>query len=222
MTNMEAVKLRHSVRKYTNKKIEGETLASLQNIISECNSESGLNIQLCVNEPKAFAGMMAKYGNFTNVSNYIALVGKKSASFEENCGYYGEKIVIEAQKLGLNTCWVAATYSKGKHTARVNSGEKLLMVISIGYGENHGVSRKTKPIEQLCKVNGEMPDWFKNGMESVQLAPTAMNQQKFSFELTGNNVKAAPGSGFYTKTDLGIAKYHFELGAENGDWKWES
>ena len=43
------------------------------------------------------------------------------------------------------------------------------------------------------------------------LAPTAMNQQKFRFELRADGtVKAACGSGFYTKLDLGIVKYHFE------------
>jgi hypothetical protein len=87
------------------------------------------------------------------------------------------------------------------------------MVIAIGYGETNGVSHKTKPIEELCSVNGDMPDWFRCGMEAVQLAPTAINQQKFRFELNGNSVKAIAGSGFYTKVDLGIAKYHFEIGA---------
>ena len=43
------------------------------------------------------------------------------------------------------------------------------------------------------------------------LAPTAMNQQKFLFELNGDKVSAkVSGFGFYTKIDLGIVKYHFE------------
>lgn len=47
-------------------------------------------------------------------------------------------------------------------------------------------------------------------MEAVCLAPTAMNQQKFFFELKDGVVTAKDIKGFYTKTDLGIAKYHFE------------
>jgi len=221
MDLLEAVKSRHSVRNYTDKKIDGETLEQLKKIVDECNSNSGLNIQLCLDEPEAFSGFMAKYGKFTNTKNYVALIGKKDNQLDEKIGYFGEMIVIKAQQLGLNTCWVAMSYNKGKSGAKAQSGEKLLMVISIGFGETNGVSHKTKPIEKLCSVKGNMPDWFKNGMEAVQLAPTAMNQQKFSFELNGNKVKAVAGPGIYTKVDLGIAKYHFEIGAGKNGWEWD-
>ena len=59
-----------------------------------------------------------------------------------------------------------------------------------------------------------MQEWFFNGMEAALLAPTAMNQQKFFFELSSDNkINAACGKGFYTKLDLGIVKYHFEIGS---------
>ena len=222
MNLMEAVISRHSVRSYTDKKIEGETLDQLKKTIDECNANSGLNIQLCLDEPEAFSGFMARYGKFKNAKNYIALIGKKDSQIEEKTGYYGEVIVLKAQQLGLNTCWVALTYSKKKSPATVNSGEKLLMVLALGYGETGGVSRQSKTIEKLSSVKGNMPDWFKKGMEAVQLAPTAMNQQKFRFELHGNTVKTIAGSGFYTKVDLGIAKYHFEIGAGKNGWEWEN
>ncbi|MDR0503591.1 MAG: hypothetical protein LBH16_09770 [Treponema sp.] len=221
MDLIEAVKARHSVRSYTDKKIEGETLEQLKKTIDECNSVSGLNIQLCLNEPDAFSCFMARYGKFKNVKNYIALIGKTGSQLEEKTGYYGEMIALKAQQLGLNTCWVAMSYKKKKSAAKVNAGEKLLMVLSLGYGENGGVHHKSKPIEKLYSVSGEMPDWFIKGMEAAQLAPTAMNQQKFHFELRGSAVKAAAGSGFYTKVDLGIAKYHFEIGAGKNGWEWD-
>ena len=137
MDLLEAMKARHSVRRYTDQKIEGEVLNELQQVIKECNKDSGLNIQLCLNEPNAFTGMMARYGKFNNVKNYVALVGKKGDGLDEKCGYYGEKIVLKAQQLGLNTCWVAMSFSKGKSKDCIilNPGEKLLMVIAIGYGE---------------------------------------------------------------------------------------
>lgn len=220
MQYMDEMKKRHSVRSYTNRKIEGEVLAQLRQTINGCNKAGGLNIQLCVNEPNAFTGMMAKYGKFNNVNNYIALVGKKAADLDEKLGYYGEKIVLEAERLGLNTCWVAMTYSKGKSKAEVAAGEKLVMVISIGYGAAKGANHKVKSIEELSKTTGEIPDWFRNGMRAAQLAPTAMNQQKFCLELDGNTVKATRGTAFYTKVDLGIVKCHFELGAGSDGWKW--
>ena len=91
-------------------------------------------MQLILNEPKAFSGLMAHYGKFSGVKNYIALIGKKGNDLDEKCGYYGEKIVLKVQQLGLNTCWVAMTYSKVKTGFKINNGEKLCVVIVVGYG----------------------------------------------------------------------------------------
>lgn len=218
---MEAMKQRHSVRQYTDQRIEKEAAEKLQREIDACNKESGLHIQLVTDEPKAFDGFMAHYGKFSGVKNYIALIGKKGPKLEETCGYYGERLVLLAQRLGMNSCWAAMTYSKIKGAYEVKAGEKLCCVISIGYGVNQGVSHKVKKVEELCQVNGQMPQWFRAGVEAAQLAPTAMNQQKFYFVLKEDQVAAKTKAGFYTKVDLGIAKYHFEIGAGVGnDWKW--
>lgn len=221
MEPLEAIKKRHSVRSFEDKKIEGKVKDKLLQMIDKCNKESGLHIQLVLNEPKAFDSFMAHYGKFSGVKNYITLIGKKTSNLEETCGYYGEKLVILAQSLGLNTCWVAMTYSKIKSAFEIKDGEKLCCVIAIGYGKTQGVSHKSKSIESVSKVNGNMPDWFKKGVESALLAPTAVNQQKFKFILNGNKVSAKAGIGFYSKIDLGIVKYHFEVGAGIKNFTWE-
>ena len=208
----EAMQARHSVRQYKNKPLDQETIKTLQAEITECNQESGLHIQLVTNEPKAFDGFMAHYGKFSGVTNYIAMIGKKDG-LDEKCGYYGERLVLLAQQLGLNTCWVAMSYSKIKTAFVVEQGEKLCVVIALGYGETQGVPHKSKSVDDVVKVEGEMPDWFQRGIEAALLAPTAMNQQKFLFTLRENQVSVKPGIGFCTKVDLGIVKYHFEVGS---------
>lgn len=222
MDIMQAIKTRHAVRSYTDKKIEGETLAALQKEIAECAAASGLSIQLCINEPNAFNSMMARYGKVNNVKNYIALVGNKNEMTEEKCGYYGQKIVLTAQQLGLNTCWMAMSFSKSKlkNAITIKPGEKLIMVIALGYGESQGVPHQSKPLESISNLTPESPTWFRNGVIAAQLAPTAMNQQKFMLKVNGHKVQALPGSGFYTKVDLGIVKYNFEVGAGNSGWEW--
>lgn len=219
MDIQQAIIERHSVRSFTDQRIEGEIKSSLEEAIEECNRESGLNIQLCLDEPDAFGGMRAHYGKFENCKNYIALIGK--AGTDEPCGYYGEKLVLKAQQLGLNTCWVAMTYTKSKVPCILNKGEKIQLVIALGYGKTAGRSHKSKDIMQLCRVDGEMADWFRKGMEAAMLAPTAMNQQKFIITQNGNTVSAKPLAAFFSKFDLGIVKYHFEIGAgkENFSWK---
>ncbi len=220
MNLIEAIRARHSVRQYKNKPLEAEVISALQAEIDRCNQESGLHIQLVTNEPKAFDGFMAHYGKFSGVTNYIAMIGKKGSDLEEKCGYYGEHLVLLAQQSGLNTCWVAMTYSKIKTAFSVAQGEKLCIVIALGYGETQGVAHSSKSFAQVAKADGQAPDWFQKGVEAALLAPTAMNQQKFQFTLSGDKVSAKAGVGFYTKIDLGIAKYHFEVGADRPELEW--
>lgn len=213
MDVVEALKQRHSVRQYIAKPLEEEALKELNEEIALCNKESGLHIQLVTNEPKAFDSFMAHYGKFSGVENYIVLVGKKSKDLDELCGYYGERLVLKAEQLGLNTCWVAMTYKKIPSAFEVNKGEKLTVVIALGYGKTQGKSHKVKTVKEVSNVTENTPEWFNKGVEYALLAPTAMNQQKFKFVFDNDKVIAKPGRGFYTKIDLGIAKYHFEIGA---------
>lgn len=209
----EAILNRHSVRQYQNRPIEDEKRTILDNLIKEINSENNLHIQICYDEPTTFDTFLAHYGKFEGVANYICLVAQKNN--DEKIGYFGEKIVLKAQELGLNSCWVALTYGKSKAKIIKTRGEKLYCTLALGYGKTQGLPHKTKTIEEVSNYSTEFPEWFKNGIEASLLAPTAMNQQKFKFNYLGeNNVSASAGSGFYTKIDLGIAKYHFELGCE--------
>lgn len=222
MANIEEIiKSRHSVRNFTEQRIEGNTLNDLREIIDKCNKESGLNIQLALNETKAFGE--GHYGKFVNCKNYIALIGNKSDDkLNEKCGYYGEKIVLKAQELGLNSCWVAMTYKKKEVPFEIKQNEKMVIVIAIGYGVNKGLSHKIKEFEKVSKTaRVDAPDWYIKGIEYALFAPTAINQQKFIFELIGENeVSAKSKIGPCSKIDLGIVKYHFELGAGKENFKW--
>ena len=199
------MKERHSVRQYSDKKIDGDVKTKLDTYVASINEESGLSMQIFYNEPNCFNSMLAHYGKFSNVKNYIEIVGKKEE--QEKSGYYGEKLVLKCQELGLNTCWVALTH--GKVNVQTKPQQKLLILIALGYGTNTGVTHKSKPIKELCKEDA-YPEWFMKGMEAVSLAPTAMNQQKFLFEMKNGQVYAKALRGFYSKIDLGIVKYHFE------------
>ena len=213
MELVEAIKIRHSVRSYTDKKIEGEVLLELNKEIEICNQESGLHMQLCIEEPKAFSTFMAHYGSFKNTNNYIVIVGDKKKKLDEASGYFGEKVVLRATQLGLQSCWVALTVSKGKCACKISKGEKIYCIIAIGYGENMGVEHKSKSLDSLCNTDANTPEWFSKGMEAAILAPTAMNQQKFNFTLQNDKVIATAEKGFYAVMDLGIVKYHFEIGS---------
>ena len=226
MTLLEAISARHSVRKYLDKEIPADIIAALQDKIAECNTVGNLSIQLVQNETKAFTGMLS-YGSFSGVKNYLVMVGKKAKDLDERVGYYGEQIVLLSQTLGLNTCWVGLSYRKVPDAYNVDKDEKLVCMIALGYGEIQGVGHKIKTVEQVSNASDITPSWFKKGVEAALLAPTAVNQQKFSFEYVGMNnnrhqVKAKKGISMigYTQIDLGIAKYHFEIGAGKENYIW--
>lgn len=227
MTIQEAIEARHSVRAYKDLPLSEEIVKLLEDELVKLNNEGQLHIQLICNEPKAFQGTMAKYGKFRNVNNYLVMAGKKAEDLDERIGYYGEHLVLLAQTLGLNTCWVGLSYSKVPGTYVLEEGEKIACYIAIGYGETQGVGHKIKTVEQVSNASDITPSWFKKGVEAALLAPTAVNQQKFSFEHVGvkNNchlIRAKKGFSMigYTKMDLGIAKYHFEIGAGEVNFEW--
>ena len=226
MEFIEAIKARHSVRKYLDKPLKAAVVGALKTAIERINAENGLNIQLVLEEPKSFSSGIWKYGQFSGVKNYFVMAGPKGKMAEEKIGYYGEELVLLAQTLGLNTCWVGLTYKKIPGTFTLREGDVLHCVISLGYGATPGVQHPQKrSAEEFYQSEGVPPEWFLRGMEAALLAPTATNQQKFKFILhPGNVVEAKTVSALsgYLNVDLGIVKYHFEIGAGKENFSWRS
>lgn len=225
---LQAIPLRHSVRAYQQKPIAQEAMDVLNAKIEEMNSRGHLHIQLVTDEPRAFQGRLAKYGKFSGITNYLMMIGKRAPDLDERIGYYGEQIVLTAQALGLNTCWVGLTYSKIPGSFVLDEDEKVACCIAIGYGQAQGVSHKTKRVEKVSNADNSTPEWFRNGVEAALLAPTAVNQQRFHFEYIAPadggkaRVKAARAFSLtgYTHMDLGIVKCHFEIAAGRDNFEW--
>lgn len=223
---MEAIAARHSVRRYEEKPLPADVVDALREKVRQINAEGRLHVQLVLNEPRAFKGALA-YGKFSGVMNYFVIAGEANEDFDERVGYYGEQLVLMAQLLGLNTCWAGLTYRKTPGTYVLGPGEKIACYIALGYGLTQGVAHKCKTVAAVSNAAAGAPQWFVDGVEAALLAPTAVNQQKFRFEFLGDADGAEPKvlakRGFsmvgYTKMDLGIAKLHFEIGA-NRPFKW--
>jgi len=219
--DMQTIRDRHAVRVFTTEPIPHDKVEALRQLIEECNRESGLHLQLVTDDADAFVKLLARYGQHKNARNYVALVGPRKGA-EQRLGYYGEKVVLLAQQIGLNTCWIGLTFRKGKAKCQINDGEKLYGVISVGFGQTQGQPHKIKSPRQVCPDIDQMPEWFRQGVDCALLAPTSMNQQKFRFALLDDGrVRAWTSRGFYTQMDLGIARLHFEIGASDHPVQWE-
>ena len=101
MELLEAIRCRHSVRQYTDRPLPREIIQELETEIAACNAESGLHIRLVTDEPDAFQGVLAHYGKFSGVRNYLALIGPKGPELDEKLGYYGARLTLKAVQLGL-------------------------------------------------------------------------------------------------------------------------
>ncbi len=208
MTAMEIIESRHSVRRYLDTEIPPEKRKILDKLCSKINEVSGLNIQILYDEPGCFDTLLAFYGRFDGVKNYIAIVGPESESLDEKAGYYGQQLVLKAQEIGLNTCWVAITH--GKSQAVIKRHQKQVILIALGYGANQGIPHKSRNMKTAIIKSDNDPDWYREGVKAALLAPTAMNQQKFSISRRGDMARITAPSGMFTKIDLGIIKYTFE------------
>lgn len=226
LTPLEAIEARHAVRSYTDEPLDAGAVEVLQAAIAAVNEAANLNIQLVLDEPRAFSGLKARFVNFTGARNYLALIGPECKDLEGILGYYGEKLVLLAQSLGLNSCWVGGTYKVVNRAYNVDLGQKLAAVVALGYGTTPGVPHSSKAPQAVAPGYDDAPAWFQRGVDATLLAPTALNQQKFSFVLAGEDatgvplVRAATKRGPFASMDLGIAQCHFEIGAGDAPFAW--
>lgn len=228
MITVETIRERHSVREYDGKPLARAEFDALGAVVEECARESGLDIQLVGDNPEVF-NVIARFGLIRECRTHVAFVVDDAkagdVAADEAIGYWGQRIVLAAQDMGLNTCWCALC-SRKKSRAVVAPGKKIRLVIAVGHGKTQGFSRKTKSVEALSSVEcAKGPAWFAEAMEAAQLAPTAMNNQNFKITLLsdGKTVRIdAPQSGLNV-IDEGIVRCNFEIAANEAgaDWRWE-
>lgn len=231
MITVETIRERHSVREYDGKPLAQAEFDALGVVVEECARESGLDIQLVGDNPEVF-NVIVRFGLIHGCRTHVAFVvddakagDTTKAAVDEVIGYWGQKIVLAAQDMGLNTCWCALC-SRKKSRAVVVPGKKVRLVIAVGHGKTQGIPRKTKSVGALSSVEcAKAPAWFAAAMEAAQLAPTAMNNQNFKITLLsdGKTVRIeAPQSGLNVINE-GIVRRNFEIAAnESGaDWHWE-
>ena len=228
MITVETIRERHSVREYDGKPLARAEFDALGAVVEEYARESGLDIQLVGDNPEVF-NVIARFGLIRGCRTHVAFVVDDvkagDVASDEAIGYWGQKIVLAAQDMGLNTCWCALCSRKKSH-AVVAPGKKIRLIIAVGHGKTQGFSRKTKSVEALSSVEcAKAPAWFAAAMEAAQLAPTAMNNQNFKITLLsdGKTVRIDALQSGLNVIDEGIVRCNFEIAANEAgaDWRWE-
>ena len=179
-----------------------------------------LNMKLVTGNADGIGGM-AKMLLSRSVHSYIILAGKDGTDLDEHLGYCGADLCLYAQTLGLNTWWVGGMFNgKGamKHMDATNV--RINGVIAIGYGQTQGVPHKSKTAAEVSQYTGTAPQWFADGVEALLYAPTALNKQPYMVKGESDRVSITAGEGHFAGIDLGIGKYHFEVGAGKDNFQW--
>lgn len=221
MTIKEAIKERHMVRQYTDKAIPTDIIELLNARIAGNNKKYHLQLALAVGNSDGIGGM-AKLLLSRTVNNYFVLAGADTPGLDERLGYCGADLILYAQTLGLNTWWVGGMFSgKGALKNLSNKDVRVNGVIAVGYGRTQGVPHKSKTAAEISEYNGDTPQWFVDGVNALLYAPTALNKQPYIVKGDGNTVFISAGDGHFSGIDLGIGKYHFEVGAGKENFVWK-
>ena len=217
MNTLEAISLRHTVRKFQKKPLDSEVVEKLNARITENNQKYGLNLKLVTGDSNGVWGVLRLF-LAKNVNNYLILSGPNESTTGELLGYTGIDVALYAQTLGLNSWWIGGTYRR-KAVEALADGSLSAGIVVLGYGENQGKFHKSKETVDVSAYEGETPDWFLRGVEAALLAPTALNEQGFFISGRGSDVSISC-EGAFAEIDRGIVKYHFEVGAGKENFNW--
>lgn len=213
----QAMRQRHTVRKFASEPLSPELISQLNDRVRANNERLGLAISLKVGDESALPGAL-KLFFAKGVRNYFVLAGSDRPGLDEDLGYASADLMLFAQTLGLNTWWIGGTFSR-KNVERAVSGKKVIGIVAVGFGATPGVAHKSKTAPEVSSYEGPEPQWFADGVQAALLAPTALNKQCFRIAGAGNKVSISENGGAFSGADIGIVKYHFELGAGNEfDW----
>lgn len=240
------IKKRKSSRTYTDKPVEIIKKEQIFQFIANLKKppfNSAARFEM-VDLDLHFTGKVSgTYGVIKGAETFIAGIVGKGPGDMEDVGYLFERIILFATAIGLDTCWMGASFSRELFAEKItlNPEETLPVVSPIGYRADRrslmdlvfhmsagSKNRKSWPEiffyrtfhESLEKSSAgalEMP------FEMVRLAPSAVNKQPWRLVADDNAVHffLKRTAGFKSmfamdlqRIDMGIAMCHFELAAD--------
>ena len=226
--------------------IESDTLSALDTVCKRFMPFPNARSCLVTESVKGvFRGIVGSYGKIKGAPAFVAFIGNTdSASVQEEAGYTGEGVILEATALGLNTCWVAGFFKPESVASlvEIKSNERVLAVTPVGYARRSesleeklmtgfGHTHRRLPVSRLVSRLGRdnLPEWAKASIQAARLAPSAVNRQPWGFDVEGGSIivyvrTGGPEFGVSKRLDCGIAMLHFEVAALScgvrGEWQF--
>jgi len=244
----QVIEKRRSHRRFETTPLEANILDQINSICNDFRPFPHARAELVISSPDdVFKGIIGSYGKIKGANSFIAFIGNMDFPFiQEQVGYTGEAIILEAEAMGLATCWIGGMFRAKfvKIIVNIVKGERVLSITPIGYATKSlsfeeksmtgfGLTHKRKSLSDLVSgINeSEWPEWMRAALESARLAPSAVNRQPWRFYLEPDSITVSVNSlkrnyGLSKRLCCGIAMLHIEVAALNfgvkGIWEFLS
>jgi nitroreductase len=186
---------RISRRRYDGRPVAGELREQLGEFCAGASAavEAEQVRVLLVDDPRRqlFTGLVGGYGKVAGTSLAAAFVGRAAGGgvpdvVQDAAGYLGEAFILEATRLGLGTCWIAASFDKAAAgLLGLEDDERVVAVTPVGYPteQQPGGERLLRTlvkasarhsVEKLAPgiLDGGWPDWAVSAVQAARLAPS--------------------------------------------------
>jgi len=215
--------------------IETDTLSALDTVCQQFVPFPSARACLVTKPAESvIRSIVGSYGKMKGAPAFIAFIGNMDCvSVQEEVGYTGEGIILEATALGLNTCWVGGLFRADKVASliEIKSNERVLAVTPIGYAHDSeslgeklmsgfGRTHRRLPVSKLVNRTewDGLSQWVKTVIQAARLAPSAVNRQPWSFDIEDDSIvvrtrKHGPLITISKRLDCGIAMLHIEVAA---------
>jgi nitroreductase len=198
----EIIKMRWSRRRYSSEVISPVETAEINAFLQAHRDGpfgSKLRFQLiaATDQNNQALNKLGTYGFINNPAGYIVGVVNTGPKSLEDFSYVLEKIVLKITDLGLDSCWIGATFAVNEFSRVINAapGDVTPAVISLGYAPDSkgsferlvrwGVqAHKRLPWEKLflhpdfiTPLSADEAGDFATPLEMVRIGPSASNRQ---------------------------------------------
>lgn len=241
------IEKRRSRRNYEEKLPKQSHLKKLQTVCDTFKPFDSARTVLVQEPPdNVFSGIIGAYGVIRGAKAFIAFIGNtRNPAVEEQVGYTGEGIILEAEAITLNTCWIGGTFRRELVNSLIDldEHEKVYAITPVGYAKKKvnfeerllagfGLMHRRKPLKDMVTglKESEWPKWAKDSLEAARLAPSAVNRQPWKFLVDTNSITIAVNDKKLRRESVmakrlccGIAMLHLEVAASHSGVKgtWE-
>lgn len=248
----EAVRVRHSTRRYAARPVPEEMRQRLQTRAAEAEHlhTPGVRMEI-VDGRERVAKILSRYAGIYGLVQgsphlMLGLLGEDSDRAQLDMGYVLEQVVLDATRLGIQTCWMTGSYEpeEAARAVEVAEGETVAAAIALGYARQDRLARlhdevvrrmagahRRKPLQEIVFDGRWDRPWSPESaddalvemLEWARVAPSAVNRQPWRFILRPGEIHAAVVEVNTAPIDVGIAMSHVALAAEEvgreGEWQ---